>query len=115
MILKKSLQENMAILDGILPVGKSQDLLVRNFNLGGRCARVYYLDGFLNDVVMERMVSRMFAGVCGMQGKRRKSNTVDAGKIVYVAVRYAFVFLLLWLCVVSMIGTTSTPSIYADF
>jgi len=60
MILKKSLQENMAILDGILPVGKSQDLLVRNFNLGGRCARVYYLDGFLNDVVMERMVSRMF-------------------------------------------------------
>lgn len=60
MILKKSLKENMAILDGILPVGKSQDLLVRNFNLGGRCARVYYLDGFLNDVVMERMVSRMF-------------------------------------------------------
>ncbi len=60
MILKKSLKENMAILDGILPVGKSQDLLVRNFNLGGRCARVYYLDGFLNDVVMERMVSRLF-------------------------------------------------------
>ncbi len=60
MILKKSLKENMAILDGILPVGKSQDLLVRNFNLGGRTARVYYLDGFLNDVVMERMVSRLF-------------------------------------------------------
>lgn len=60
MILNKSLQENAAVLDNILPVGKSQDLLVRNFNLGGRIARVYYLDGFLNDVVMERMVSRMF-------------------------------------------------------
>ncbi|MBR7163747.1 MAG: spore germination protein [Clostridia bacterium] len=60
MILKTSLKENMAILDSILPVGKSQDLLVRNFNLGGRTARVYYLDGFLNDVVMERMVSRLF-------------------------------------------------------
>ena len=61
MILKKSLQENTAILDNILPVDKSQDLLVRNFILGGRTARVYYLDGFLNDVVMERMVSRLFA------------------------------------------------------
>ncbi len=60
MILKTSLKENAAILDSILPVGKSQDLLVRNFNLGGRTARVYYLDGFLNDVVMERMVSRLF-------------------------------------------------------
>lgn len=60
MILKSSLKENAAILDSILPVQKSQDLLVRNFNLGNRLARVYYLDGFLNDVVMERMVSRLF-------------------------------------------------------
>jgi len=50
-----------------------------------------------------------------MQGKRRRSNAVDAGKIAYVAVRFAFICLLVWLCVVSMIGTTSTPSIYADF
>ena len=27
----------------------------------------------------------------------------------------AFICLLLWLSVVSMVGTTSTPSIYADF
>lgn len=61
MILKKSLAENQAILDAILPVNKSKDLLVRNFILGGRTARLYYLDGFLNDIVMERMVSRMLA------------------------------------------------------
>ena len=64
---------------------------------------------------LPRTVSQTFARMCGMYGKRRKSNTVDAGKIVYVAVRFGFICLLVWLCVVSMIGTTSTPSIYADF
>jgi alginate O-acetyltransferase complex protein AlgI len=62
-----------------------------------------------------RMISRTFAGMCGMYGRRRKSNTIDAGKIVYVAVSFGFICLLVWLCVISMIGTTSTPSLYADF
>ncbi len=64
---------------------------------------------------LPRTFSQNFARLCGMYGKRRRSNTVDAGKIVYVLVRFAFICLLLWVCVVSMIGTTSTPSIYADF
>ena len=62
-----------------------------------------------------RMVSRTFAHICGMYGKRRKSNNVDAGKIIYVVVSFGFICLLVWLCVISMIGTTSTPSLYADF
>ena len=64
---------------------------------------------------LPRMVSQIVAGMCGMQGKRRRSNTIDMGKIIYVAICFAFICLLLWLSVVSMIGTTSTPSIYADF
>ena len=60
-------------------------------------------------------VGQLFTGFFGMYGKRRRSNAVDAGKIVYVAVKVGFICLLLWLCVISMIGTTSTPSIYADF
>ena len=62
-----------------------------------------------------RTVSRTFDRMCGMVGKRRRSNNVDAGKIIYVVVRFAFLCLLVWLSVVSMIGTTSSPSIYADF
>jgi alginate O-acetyltransferase complex protein AlgI len=64
---------------------------------------------------LPRRFSKTFAGVCGMYGKRRRSNTVDAGKIAYVVVRFGFICLLVWLCVISMIGTTSTPSLYADF
>ena len=62
-----------------------------------------------------RSFSRMFDRACGMVGKRRRSDAVDAGKLAYVLLRFAFICLLVWLCVISMIGTTSTPSIYADF
>ncbi|MBR4290746.1 MAG: MBOAT family protein [Oscillospiraceae bacterium] len=64
---------------------------------------------------LPKTVGQIFAGMCGMRGKRRKSNAIDAGKLVYVAVCFGFICLLLWLSVVSMVGTTSTPSIYADF
>ena len=64
---------------------------------------------------LPRMAGQLFVGACGMYGKRRRSNAVDIRKIVYVAGCVAFICLLLWLCVISMIGTTSTPSIYADF
>ena len=64
---------------------------------------------------LPKTVGLIFSRMCGMYGKRRKSNRVDTGKIVYVAVRFAFIFLLFWVCTVSLIGMTSTPSIYADF
>ena len=64
---------------------------------------------------LPRTVGQIFTGMCGMRGKRRRSNTIDAGKIVYVAVCFGFICLLLWLSIVSMVGTTSTPSLYADF
>jgi len=59
MILSDDLTKNQAILDEMLPVGKSTDLLVRNFDFGGHRGRLYYLDGFLNDVVMERLVAHL--------------------------------------------------------
>ena len=64
---------------------------------------------------LPKSLNKMFNRVCGMQGKRRKSNTIDGGKILYVTVTFLLICLLVWLCVISMIGTTSTPSIYADF
>ena len=62
-----------------------------------------------------RQFNQMFTRFFGMYGKRRKSNAVDARKVAFVLLRFAFICLLFWLCVVSMVGTTSTPSIYADF
>ena len=42
-------------------------------------------------------------------------RSVTPGKVVYVLSTFAIVLLLLWLCTVSLLGTTSSPSIYANF
>ena len=70
---------------------------------------------FIGCTRLPKTVGRIVVNMCGMYGKRRRSNAIDVRKIVYVAVSLGFICLLFWLCVVSMIGTTSTPSIYADF
>ena len=49
------------------------------------------------------------------KGRQRAQNTVTAGKAVYVISVFLFVLLLLWLCTVSLLGSTSAPSIYASF
>lgn len=59
MILSDDLSKNQAILDEMLPVGKSADLITRDFYFGTHRARLYYFDGFLNDVVMERLVAHL--------------------------------------------------------
>ena len=62
-----------------------------------------------------RTVATIWTNVCGMVGKRRKSNAVDLMKIAYVVVGFVFMCLLLWMCTVSLVGNTSAPSMYADF
>ncbi len=61
MIFKKTLSENKTIMADLLPLSKSGDLLTRDFLFGGKPATLYYIDGFLNDVVMERMVSMLLS------------------------------------------------------
>ena len=69
----------------------------------------------IGSTTLPKTVGQIFSRACGMYGKRRRSNRVDTQKLVYVGVRLAFILLLIWVCTVSMIGMTSTPSIYADF
>lgn len=64
---------------------------------------------------LPRIASRIWAGVCGMNGKRRKSNAVDPMKVAYVLSCFVYLCLLLWLCTVSLVGNTSAPSLYANF
>ena len=64
---------------------------------------------------LPQMAARIWTNVCGMAGKHRKSNTVDVMKVVYVASCFIFMCLLLWLCTVSLVGSTSAPSLYSNF
>lgn len=60
-------------------------------------------------------IGRVFAGVCGMERRRKKGNMVTPLRIVYLVVTFGVMCLLLWLCTVSLVGSTSAPSIYGNF
>ena len=66
--------------------------------------------------VLPRWFGFIWSGICGMgKGSRRMQSRVTAGKAVYVASVCLLIALLVWLCTVSLLGSTSAPSIYANF
>ena len=47
--------ENVRVLDGLLGVGRSCDIVSRDYLIGGRRARLWVVDGFGSDSILERM------------------------------------------------------------
>lgn len=70
---------------------------------------------FLGSTDWPRKAGMIFAGVCGMGRRRKKGNQITPLRVVYLAVSFAAMCLLLWMCTVSLVGTTSAPSIYGNF
>ena len=48
-------RENVRVLDGLLGVGRSCDMGSRDYLIGGRRARLWVVDGFGSDSILERM------------------------------------------------------------
>ena len=48
-------RENVRVLDGLLGVGRSCDMVSRDYLMGGRRARLWVVDGFGSDSILERM------------------------------------------------------------
>ena len=55
--LSKSLAENRKELDRRIGVGRNYDVISRDLNLGGVAARLYVVDGYGDDGVIERILS----------------------------------------------------------
>ena len=47
--------ENVRVLDDLLGVGRSCDMVSRSYLIGGRQARLWVVDGFGSDGIIERM------------------------------------------------------------
>ncbi len=60
-------------------------------------------------------VKRIFEGVCGMGRRHEKPNMITPLRVVHLVISVAVMCLLLWLCTVSLVGSTSAPSIYGNF
>ena len=48
-------RENVRVLDGLLGVGRSCDMVSRDYLIGGRRDRLWVVDGFGSDSILERM------------------------------------------------------------
>ncbi len=48
-------RKNVRVLDGLLGVGRSCDMVSRDYLIGGRRARLWVVDGFGSDSILERM------------------------------------------------------------
>ena len=48
-------RENIRVLDGLLGMGRSCDMVSRDYLIGGRRARLWVVDGFGSDSILERM------------------------------------------------------------
>lgn len=48
-------RENVRVLDGLLGVGRSCDMVSRDYLIGGRRAQLWVVDGFGSDSILERM------------------------------------------------------------
>ena len=55
--LTRDLQENRAVLDEKIGVGRNFDVITRDLVIGGKAARLYVLDGYGDDKAIERILS----------------------------------------------------------
>lgn len=60
--VKKSLQENVAYMNEVLPVQESFDIIRRDIEIGGRKSAFYFIDGFTKDDTMQKLMTS-FLGI----------------------------------------------------
>ena len=55
--VKDAFDERAAALDGLLGVGRSFDMIGWTLRIGGRRARLWVVNGYADDTVLERAIS----------------------------------------------------------
>lgn len=59
-----SIKENVAYMNQVLPVEESFDIVQREMTVGGREASFYFINGFVNDESMLKIMDSLFVGHC---------------------------------------------------
>lgn len=75
--LTKDLSENQKILDSLLGVGRNYDLIHRDLYIGTWKGRLYVIDGYGDDGVIERMTAFLLG-----QGAALGKNASDMQEFI---------------------------------
>ncbi len=61
MKLTRDIEKNRSIMKELLPIGKSFDVIERQLVIGGKKASMYFIDGFVKDGVVSKMITFLFS------------------------------------------------------
>ena len=76
--LSKSLAENQKVLDSLLGAGRNYDVINRDLYIGGWKGRMYVIDGYGDDGVIERFTSFLMGpGAALAQGSKDMQEFID--------------------------------------
>ena len=81
MPLPTSIEEKERLMHNALPFGKSFDAVERKLVIGERSARLYFLDGFVNGAILDKVLGN-FMGVTKDEMERIKSADEFASRYV---------------------------------
>lgn len=88
-LLTDSLSQNGAALDQMLRVEKSFDLICRELTVCGRGVRIYFIDGFAKDDILEKIMSFLLGLAPEDLGPDATAETVGRKMIPYIEVETA--------------------------
>jgi stage V sporulation protein AF len=71
--LSKKLEDNLQYFKEKLGIDESFDMLAREFKIGGKDAALLYVDGFVNDVI----ISRILASLMGVKRQEIVPNVIE--------------------------------------
>lgn len=86
MDISRNIDENLKIIKSKLNVDKSFDLINRNIIIGGRKTALFFIDGFIKDDVMERIMESFFRITSDELDKMATAKGFSASIVPYVEV-----------------------------
>lgn len=86
MELSKSIEKNIEIIKSKLNVDKSFDLINRNIIIGGRKTALFFIDGFIKDDIMEKIMESFFKITPEQMDEMATAKGFSASIVPYVEV-----------------------------
>ena len=60
LILTDNHADNITVLDGYFRVKDNFDVIAREITIGGRHSKIYFINGFVKDDILEKMLKMTF-------------------------------------------------------
>lgn len=86
MKISKNIEENKQLMHSLLPLEKCFDLIERDVMVGGKKTYMYFIDGFVKDGVISKLITFLFSITPEKMGSVKNAKEFVSNFITYVEV-----------------------------